>query len=390
MDIVKQTKKKVEASKKKLIKTIELKSYRKLAINFLILTVNLIIIILYFSLSQAKVVVVPAKEEFSHSTSIAISENPESGEAGLAIEGSTTKAEVSHTQTFTIDPTTSENANAEGVVTISNKTADRSQTFVANTRFQNEAGVEIKIKKQVQLTPGATAQVEAYASNPGKAGELGKESGRFQVVKLPYLQDKIYAEVSTPFTGGIVPVRSLTDAAFAKAKTEVETVLREKGWNLLSQTNEVDVDKDALAMEVTNVSSTANPGDKNVASFSITSKGTVSAFTYDKARAKEIIKQELIKQISPDKTLISFDDNSFSATLNEGGTSVTAKITALLATKIPAVALNQEDIIGMNQEEVRVHFTKITGIRDVQIKFWPFWVRSVPNLKDHIDIEIKR
>jgi len=58
--------------------------------------------------------------------------------------------------------------------------------------------------------------------------------------------------------------------------------------------------------------------------------------------------------------------------------------------KIPETALRQEDIIGMNQEEVRLHFTKITGIRDVKIKFWPFWVRSVPNLKDHIDIEIKK
>ncbi|MBI1961409.1 MAG: hypothetical protein HYS45_01760 [Parcubacteria group bacterium] len=390
MDIVKQTKKRVETSKKKLAKTIDLKSYRKLAVNFLILTVNLIIIILYFSLSQATVVIVPAKEDFSHAVDIAIAENPNAPDAGLAIAGSATNADVSHTQEFSVDPTVSEPAQAEGMITIYNSTSDRNQTFVANTRFQNEAGLEIKIKKQVQVAPGAQVAVAAFASEPGKGGEAGADSGRFQVVKLPYLKDKIYAEVTAPFTGGTKPVRSLTQAAFNAAKAQVEAALREKGFDLLSATNASKPDKNALSLEVADLTTTANPGDANVESFTITAKGAVSAFRYDEARALEIVKQELIKQIPPDKILLAFNDDSFSVALNAGGSSVTASITAALQPKIPETALNQEDIIGLNQEEVRVHFTKITGIRDVQIEFWPFWVRSVPNLKDHVNIEIKR
>ena len=263
MDIIKQTKKKVETSKKKLAAAIDLKSYRKLAVNFLILTVNLIIIILYFSLSQAKVVIVPAKEDFSHSVSIAIAEDPNAPDAGLAIAGSATSADVSHIQTFSVDPTASEPAQAQGMITIYNATPDRNQTFVANTRFKNEAGLEIKTKKQVQVGPKAQVAVAAFASDPGKGGEAGADSGRFQVVKLPYLKDKIYAEVTTAFTGGTVPVRSLSTAAFNAAKAEVEAALREKGFALLSETNASKPDKDALALEVAELTATANPGDKN-------------------------------------------------------------------------------------------------------------------------------
>ncbi len=390
MDIVKQTKKKVETSKKKLAQTMMLSSYRKLAVNFLILTVNLIIIILYFSLSRATVAIVPAKSDFSHEVSIAIAGDPGASGTPLAIAGSTTATEVSHTQTFPVDPTESESANAEGVITITNATADRNQIFVANTRFQNEAGVEIKTKRQVQVAPRGKVQTASYASERGTAGEVGVGSGRFQVVALPYLKDKIYAEVTTPFTGGTVRVRTLSAGAFAQARAEMEAALREKGWELLSQSNASLPGKDALDVQIVSLESSAEAGDKNVESFSIAAAAKVSAFTYDEPRAREIVKQELVKQIPPEDTLVAFDDSSFKATLNASGTSLTARITALVSPKIPEEALKTEDIIGMNQEEVRVHFTKITGIRDVQIKFWPFWVRSVPNLKDHVDIEIKK
>ena len=134
IDIVKNTRKKVETSKKKLAKTIELKSYRKLAVNFLILTVNLIIIILYFSLSQAKVQIVPAKETVSHSVEIAIAENPDAS-SGLAITGKVQTAQADHTQEFAVPADGTEDSQAEGVLTITNTTSDRDQIFVANTRF---------------------------------------------------------------------------------------------------------------------------------------------------------------------------------------------------------------------------------------------------------------
>ncbi len=54
------------------------------------------------------------------------------------------------------------------------------------------------------------------------------------------------------------------------------------------------------------------------------------------------------------------------------------------------ITFDKKAIIGMNQKEVEEYFKKITGIVDIQVKFSPFWVRSVPNLEDHVDIEIKK
>ena len=389
MDIVKSTKKKVETSKKKLAKTMELTSYRKLAVNFLILTVNLIIIILYFSLSQATVQIVPARDTVSHSIAIAIAADPAASAVPLAISGSTTNAEISHTQEFAIDENETEDRQARGTITVFNTTTDRNQLLVANTRFQNDAGTLLKTREQVTVPRGEERTVAAYADKPGASGEIDASAGRFQVVALPHLKDKIYAEVSEAFTGGTIPVQSLTQPAYDRAQAALEQTLLEKGREALEAAG-TRVDPSKLSLAVTEVAASAKVGTRNIKSFSMTAKGTVSAFSYDEARAREIIKQELIKQIPPDKLLIAFDENSYSAALNQDATSVTASIKAELAPKIPEAALNQEDIIGMNEEEVRLHFTKITGIRDVQIEFWPFWVRSVPNLADHVNIEVKR
>ena len=388
MDIVQRTQKKIESSRKKLVKTIELKSYRKLAVNFLILTINLIIIILYFSLSQAKIVIVPTKEEISHSMSLPIKEEVSLNDTELAISGNITATKVEDKKSFPIESTSTVEKNATGNITIYNTTRDRNQIFIKETRFQNDKGIEIKINQQIQIAPGGKATVKAYASEKGKNGNINSESGKFQVVALAYLKDKIYAEVDGEFTGGEAEIKILTPAEFNNAKKIIEDSLLDKAWTILSQSND-DIKKENLVIEITNIDSDANPGDENIESFTLQGKAQVSSLVYDKNRAKEIIQQELIKKIPPDKIFIDFIDEPI-ININKDELKVTASATAQVQRKIPESILNQKDIVGMNEEEVQAHFTRITGIRDVQIKFWPFWVRSVPNLADHIDIEIKR
>ena len=390
MDIVKKTQKKVEKSKKKLAKTIELKSYKKLAVNFLILSINLIIIIIYFSLSQAIVVIIPSKNEISHNIELPIvtDGDAENDDSGLSIPGQIAEIEVSVSETFTIDSTTEVPSTAEGTLTILNTTKDRTQTFVKNTRFVNEEGVELKIKSKVDLAPGKSITTAAYASLEGDQGNVSE--GRFQVAALPYLKDSIYAEPVEPFTGGTINIKAVTIDAYNSAKDEVENKLSDKAWEMLSEAYSDLGQRENMTLEVAELQSSANPGDKNIEEFIINAEAIASVFSYNEKRAKEIIKQQIIKRIPADMVLVNFIEDSYTVEFNPEQKIVTASIDAKTQPKISEFALNKEDIIGMNQEEVREHFTKITGIEDVEIKFSPFWVRSVPNLKDHVDIEIKK
>lgn len=375
MNFLKTTQKQIEKTAKTLTKAIKLKSYRKLAVNFLILTANLLIIILYFTLSEATIAIVPVKETFTHATNL----DP------LAVSGELVTVDVSHEQMFPVTGGQEVLGQARGQLTITNAVGNRNQTFVANTRFKNDAGVEVKIEKQVALAPGARTTVSAYASKEGKEGEVSTDAGRFQVVALPYLKDQIYAEVTTPFTGGVRTVAVLTQEIYDSARNEVEQALRESAAKQISDIPEGS----APAVAITTLESSAKPNDTDVSQFTLIARGTASVFKYDTARAREIVAQELVKAIPPDKLFVSVDDASYAATMSPDAKTISASMSAQIQPKLPDTALSQEEIVGMNREEVREYFQKITGISDVEVRFWPFWVRSVPNLTDHVNIEIK-
>jgi len=386
MDIVRKTQKRVEKSRKKLAKTISLKSYRKLAVNFLILSVNLIIIILYFSLSQAKIIIKTDKEDVSKTIKIPIVEIM-SDDNKLAIAGKISETQVEASETFAVDAFTEIPAQAQGTLTIHNVTSDRHQILVKNTQFANEAGAIFRLNERVDINPGETATVGARADKEGADGEI--TAGRLQVVLLPYLKDKIYAEISQPFTGGIKNLKTLTPAAYNAAKIKVESALKEKAKENFKGMD-YDFSDDDLSIKVDSFNSSANPGDTDINEYTITAQAAGKLFSYDAERAKELIKQELIKSIPPNKILVNFVDDSFMAKPDEEAAVIEASITARVQPKISELALNREDIVGMNKEELNDHFKKITGIQGVEINFSPFWVRSVPNLKDNVDIEIKK
>jgi len=352
----------------------------------LILSVNLIIIILYFSLSQAKIIIKTDKEDVSKTIKIPIVEIM-SDDNKLAIAGKISETQVEASETFAVDAFTEIPAQAQGTLTIHNVTSDRHQILVKNTQFANEAGAIFRLNERVDINPGETATVGARADKEGADGEI--TAGRLQVVLLPYLKDKIYAEISQPFTGGIKNLKTLTPAAYNAAKIKVESALKEKAKENFKGMD-YDFSDDDLSIKVDSFNSSANPGDTDINEYTITAQAAGKLFSYDAERAKELIKQELIKSIPPNKILVNFVDDSFMAKPDEEAAVIEASITARVQPKISELALNREDIVGMNKEELNDHFKKITGIQGVEINFSPFWVRSVPNLKDNVDIEIKK
>ena len=49
----------------------------------------------------------------------------------------------------------------------------------------------------------------------------------------------------------------------------------------------------------------------------------------------------------------------------------------------------KEQSLGKNYGEIQLALEAIDGVEDVDIKFWPFWVRTVPNDVDRITVEFK-
>lgn len=385
MSLIQSTQKKIEKGTKTLSKAITLKSYRKLAINFLILTVNLVIIILYFTLSQAKIIIVPEKEAITHKMQIPIKEMVVEGDKAIA--GKVVEQTVAATETFNIDAESEIPAQATGQVTIHNKTASRNQQLVATTQLANSDGVIIRLKEGVTVGPGASITAAAYANQEGEIGEV--EPGQFEIVKLKSDKDKIYGEVTEKFTGGVKSVKMVSQEILDKAQKEVEAKLKEQAADKLEVLSP-EAKKDEISITITSLKPSAKVGDTNLDSFTIEAEAVARAIVFDKETAKSIIKQDLAENVAANKTVAKIDDDSFVATPDSSATYLDASIGATLIPKFADAVFKKRDIMGLNRDEVAKYFRKITGIDNVDVRFSPFWVRSVPNLEDHVDIEIKK
>lgn len=385
MNILNSTQKKIEKGTKTLSKAITLKSYRKLAINFLILTINLIIIILYFTLSQAKIFIVPEKEVITHKMRIPIKEIVLAGEKALS--GKVAEQTVSTIEMFKIESKSEIPSQAAGQVTIYNKTASRSQQLVATTQLASASGVIIRLKDGVTVAPGGSVTVAAYADQEGQIGEV--EPGQFEIVKLKSDKDKIYGEVTAKFTGGTKSIKMVSQEALDKAQKEVEEKLRKQAAEKL-ESLAPEAKADEISIVITSLKPSAKAGDENLDSFTIEAEAVARVLVYDKEAAKSLIKENLIANVAPNKTVAEIDDGSFAAAPDSSAAYLDASINATLIPEFPEAVFEKKDIMGLNRDEVRKHFRKITGIDNVDVRFSPFWVRSVPNLEDHVDIEIKK
>lgn len=387
MDIVKRTRKKIEKSSKKLAKKIALKSHRRLIINFLILTVNLLVIILYFSLSQARVIITAAKETISRSITLPVLAKDATANA-FGIAGDILIVAVADfSQSFPVTESTNTVGAARGELKVIN-TLNRSQILVKDTRFGNDAGLVLRSDKTITLGPGETVNVTGYATVEGKDGEANE--GKFQIVALPALKDKIYAEISKPFTGGAGAVPTVTAAWFEKSKQALVQSLEDQAWAAMQKEHPADATNRAhFSFALTGFFASANPGDLRVESVTMTGAGAGKLFIFDSTHARDKIKENLLTSIPANKTLVNFDEGSLTLTPNADNQTVVATIQASIEQKIPQELLTQDAIVGMNRAEVKEYFERITGVRSVDVRLWPFWVRTVPDLKDHVDIEVQ-
>lgn len=404
MSLIKSTQKKIARGTTALTRVMALKSYRKLAVNFLILTVNLVIIILYFTLSSATIIIIPEQEELTHQLQIPISAQgatPAGGQGSAlggkettsgsdqpqTVPGQTAQTEVKYSQTFAISADTDEPAQASGEVTVHNTTASRRQTLVAQTQFASADGVIVRLKKTIEVGPGQTVTAAAYADQPGPSGEVGP--GRFEIVKLKSDKDKIYGQVAAKFTGGTVRTKFLTIDVYQKAQTEIEQKLKDLAQEKL-RAEYPNAKTEDIAISVNNFTSDAKVGDKNIDKFTLAAAARARLVVYDADAARQIIREDLAKTLPPNKIIARVNDQSFTAQPDPDGTNLNASITAAVMPKLPAAVFEKKDIVGLNRDELKKHFRKITGINDIEVKFSPFWVRSVPNLQDHVEIEIKK
>ena len=220
-------------SRKKRAINPPLNIYKKIALSFIILTLLLIAVIFYFTLSYAYITIYPAEQEVKTDFNFVIVEDAELVDAkeGIFI-GQIVNETLEGEKTFTTTGTKQVFEDVVGEVKIINNLS-RDQILVATTRLLTPDGILFRLQNRVNVPGRGSLIAEVYADDPSKP--LAKAGTKFTIPGLSQsLQELVYAETDKDFKAEGVTVKAISQAEVDQA---IESLAKDLAQQVFKEEN---------------------------------------------------------------------------------------------------------------------------------------------------------
>jgi len=381
--------KKSKKAKARKVSTFDL--YRKVVISFIVLTSILILIILYFSFVSVKITVIPKPNQVTTDFTVEVVE----GEDGLAegrVNGVFFSKEVEGEKEFSASGSKSVASDIVGRVTIINNYR-RPQPLVATTRLLSPDNILLRIKDRVDVPVNGSVEVNVYADDPSQLIDRTLEPGmHFTIPGLwPQLQDKIYAKAKTTIKLGENKISFVTPEDIDQARQEILAQLESQS---LSELGLEDNLIKAVTIEEKQSFATAKAGEE-IEKFTVKTKAVVQGLFFDRDTLIQLAEARLRNDLTKDEELFQIDDNSLVYSVAEIDlvnkiARIQVNLEGTSVIRLNSEILNKERIKGLTKEQVKNYFSQQPAIEQISIDFFPFWIRKVPQLADHIELIIQQ
>ncbi len=364
--------------------------YRQIAFTFIGAALVVLLGLIYFSLSQALIVVTPTLEKVSSDFNVLVKADTSMTEEGIKAKLVMTEVEIEKTSQAELLQA-GEAQPATGKVTLIN-TSKTSQPLVATTRLLSEGGVLFRLKSAVTVPAKGQVEAAVYADKPGKEGEIAPS--RFTIPGLNQTrQQEVYAESKEAMVGGTkasykVTKKAITEAvALAKERILIQAKAQLQALGVDTST----LVKGAEWISITSQEVTPAEGS-DAASFTVKIKATVAFVIGSEKDFLDLAQKQLYGATSLGYELSSSDEGSFKYTIaNFDAAAKTAQVRVTLegvrriSTNNPL--LDPSNFVGQKPDAVKAQLEADPGIESVEIKLRPFWLHRIPRLVDHIYVQ---
>lgn len=242
----------------------------------------------------------------------------------------------------------------------------------------------------------ANGEIEApvTAKSKGLVGNI--PPGKFYFLRMSqWNRDRIWAENESEFSGGEIETNVAT-------QDDINCAVQQTAEGLGKQ--EIEKIKEQLAPEekvspgltrVEILESHAGVAPETVAdSFQVFVRGKVASIIYNEKDLKEMAIEKFESQVGASQEIARIDENSIKYELSDisntdGKAEVKITVPAILMSKLPSKILDKKGIIGYNESALRERYAKFPEVDSIEVKFFPFWVKSVPSFESQINFDVK-
>jgi len=360
--------------------------YKKIAISFIVLTLILIGIIFYFTLSYAFITVYPAQEELETEFKFIIvnDESLENVEEGI-FSGIVINKELEGEKTFTTTGTKLLAGDTVGKVVLTNNRIVN-QPLVATTRLLTNDGLLFRLEEAVNIPANGTLEASVYPDDPSQ--DLVNSGTKFTIPGLSEsMQELVYAEAKTDFKPEGEEVSAISQDELDAAVEELANDLIEE--NFKENTNQLTkiLSKEILSTEY------SNEVGEEVDEYSLKLKINLVGVMFESEAIEKYAKEILDSVLSTDKELISSNESELvykieKHDLDNKLVQVKSSISGLARISLNSAILDRDKLIKLNLNEIEAYLENTEEIDNAEVNFFPAWVKKVPYFQDHIIIRI--
>lgn len=390
-------------SNKKITLAPKVNIYKKIAVSFLLITVVLVVVVGYFSLNKAVIVIRAEREAVKTSfyTQVKDLTQADPAKEPEVLPGRLSKVTLEQSKTFKATGAKALTQEVTGkVVLVNEQSAD--QVLIVKTRLLTPDDILFRLKERVVVPANGTLETEVYADDDTAITDAVAPT-TFTVPGLSAsLQKVVYARSETAIypAGGEAKIITAADLEQAE-KVLVEDLLVKAGkeFNLvikeLEKENSLYSDRlshKIIEKKLVKIDHSGEAGDLGEEVISEIQE-EISSLIFDKKRAEELARGKLQSVLPPGKDLVGFVPENISYLVESYDWE---KGSALLKIEVEAEAvinsdnefLVKEKLMGLGKEELKFYLSRVPGVKQAEISFYPFWAKQVPKMKERISVEV--
>lgn len=363
--------------------------YRRMVKRFLILTVILVVVVLYFTAVKLTIVVHPGKELVSDSLIVDVyTAGAAMGDSGRSLSGQITPIQVSGQADFPATGEKAENSSLQGEVVIYNNTA-KSQALVATTRLLAPDNKLFRIKSAVVVPAQGKVVAAVYADRPG--ADMAIAPTRFTIPGLRAdLQSQIYAESQTAFSYRANVQKYISAADIDQAATAINLALLNQvkdkngpadGYDQAAY----DPNPTALKTELVGV----KVGEQRE-TFTLKGENTINVVSFAQKDIVALVREQLTKNLPTGKSIAEIDPTKLNYTLSDynaasGVVSIKVDFSSQL-TAAQSEIIDRHKLVNLSQGQVTDYLRGVKEVDGFELYFTPAFIKRSPLLVDRINV----
>ncbi|NQV90301.1 hypothetical protein HQ487_02735 [Candidatus Uhrbacteria bacterium] len=364
--------------------------YRRIALTFIVLVSAALLAVLYLSTVQAVIHVDSTESDITAEFVANVFETPT---RATDVRGSVISGTLGKSRSFDSLGVSSKLVEdiARGSVTIYNNLSF-AQQLVETTRFLSESGVLFRLEDTVSVPAGGSVVAEVYADEVGATGN--SEPSRFTIPGLSAArQESVYAQSTEAFTGGEYAIAIVTQGEMDLAADELEAELLEDAKAMLLNQGGEAFTGQSYDVEIIEKTFSIEP-ETEAQRFDVALTLKVTSVFYETEALEKIAIAKLYEGLGQGEEFVNLNASAMIVRV-EGVDEEAGQANILVSLSVPAItsrtsnALKVDRFVGLSEEEVRALLLGEEVATEVSIEFFPFWVNTVPRLKDHIYIDIR-